>query len=218
MTQGANLERGELRPRFEGEKLVGKNDRLSRDQKRKAKLKKRSERSGKHESLAYHGKKYRTPEFVPILHRTEIGIYETYVMLDRELTDDEVEAALERLIIHLRQKALPVLGDSGQPTGSEDDEDEGLILGNIRRNWQDLADRGGLPGRDDLIGVLRTILHSLEIWRGQSLHARGYLHYIEGFMKETGVRVQKLDPDMARRLEVEGESPEALGHDRVEEP
>ena len=50
---------------------MAKNDRLSRDQKRRAKLKKRSERSHKHESLAYAGKKYKTDEFVPIFYRTE---------------------------------------------------------------------------------------------------------------------------------------------------
>ena len=52
---------------------MGKHDRRSHDQKRKAKLKKRAERSRKHESLAYHGNKYKTPEFVPVMYRTEVG-------------------------------------------------------------------------------------------------------------------------------------------------
>jgi hypothetical protein len=199
--------------RIERERIVGKNDRLSRDQKRKAKLKKRSERSGKHESLAYHGKKYKAPEFVPILHRTEIGIHESDVMLDRELTDDEVEAALERLIIRLRQKAIPTLAGKDLTTDSENEPDE-LLHWNIRRNWQIVAERGELPGRDDLIGVLRTILHSLEIWRGQSLHARGYLQFLEGFMKETGVQVQSVDPREVEILDIEDKSPRGLGHDR----
>ena len=76
---------------------MGKNDRQSRDQKRKAKLKKRAERSRKHESLAYAGTKYKTDAYAPLFFRTEIGIYESYVMCDRELTDDEVEAAIERI-------------------------------------------------------------------------------------------------------------------------
>ena len=67
---------------------MGKHDRLSRDQKRKAKLKKRLERSRKHESLAYAGGKYKTDENTPIFYRTELGIYESYVMCDRELTDE----------------------------------------------------------------------------------------------------------------------------------
>ncbi|MBV8270565.1 MAG: hypothetical protein JO252_29905 [Planctomycetaceae bacterium] len=52
---------------------MGKHDRLNRDQKRKAKLKKRAERSRKHESLAYTGKTYKTDEYAPIFYRTEVG-------------------------------------------------------------------------------------------------------------------------------------------------
>ena len=45
---------------------MGKHDGLSRNQKRKAKLKKRAERSRKHESLAYAGGRYKTDEYAPI--------------------------------------------------------------------------------------------------------------------------------------------------------
>ncbi len=199
---------------------MGKNDRLSRDQKRQAKLKKKTERSARHESMAYHGKKYRAAQYVPILHGTESGIYESYVMLDRDLTDDEVEASLERLILRLRQRALPILGEAEQSAEAGDNDDEksmDMIHWNIRRHWQDLAGRGTLPGRDDLIGVLRTILHSLEIWRAQKLHARGYLHFLEGFMKDTGVMVRKLDPSEIENLEVIEDSPRALGREAIED-
>ena len=88
---------------------MGKHDRQSRDQKRKAKLKKRAERSRKHESLAYAGTRYKTDEYAPLFFRTEVGIYESYVMCDRELTDDEVEAAIERMVLQMRQGSLPPL-------------------------------------------------------------------------------------------------------------
>ncbi len=81
---------------------------------RKAKLKKRAERSRKHESLAYTGKTYKTDEYAPIFYRTEVGIYEAYVMSDRVLTDDEVEAAIERLVTLMRQGPLPPLARPGR--------------------------------------------------------------------------------------------------------
>jgi hypothetical protein len=174
---------------------MGKHDRLSRDQKRKAKLKKRSERSHKHESLAYAGKKYKTDEFVPVFYRTERGIYESYVMCDRKLTDDEVEAAVERLVIRMREGPLPPLVLSDVVTITEGDEDD-FVIENIRRNWRILEKEGALPRPDDLIGILRSILHSIAIWRSQSLHSQGYLHYIEGFMKNLGVSVRKATPDL----------------------
>ncbi|HMB08380.1 MAG TPA: hypothetical protein VKP69_32195, partial [Isosphaeraceae bacterium] len=174
---------------------MSKYDRLSRDQKRKAKLKKRAERARKHESLAYAGKKYKTDEYASIFFRTEVGIYESYVMCDRVLTDDEVETAIERLVTLMRQGPLPPLSETGSVTLTEGDEEE-LVIANIRRNWQIMAEEGTLPGRDDLIGILRTILHSIEVWRSQSLHSQGYLRYVEGFLKKLGVSVRQVTPDL----------------------
>ena len=173
---------------------MSKNDRMSRDQKRKAKLKKRAERSHKHESLAYTGKQYKTDEFAPIFYRTELGIYESYVIYDRELTDDEVEAAVERLVIQMREGPLPPYIESDVITITEGGEED-LIITNIRRNWQILEEKGELPVRDNLIGILRSILHSISIWRSQSLHSQGYLRYIEGFMKKLGVSVRQATQD-----------------------
>lgn len=173
---------------------MSKRDNQSRDQKRKAKLKKRAERSHKHESLAYSGGKYKTDEYAPLFYRTEIGIYESYVMCDRELTDVEVERAIERLVIRMREGPLPPLPEDGVLTLTEGGEEE-LIIANIRRNWRALEEEGALPRRDDLIGLLRTILNSIGIWRSQTLHSQGYLHYIEGFMKKLGVSVRQATPD-----------------------
>jgi hypothetical protein len=172
---------------------MGKHDRLSRDQKRKAKLKKRLERSRKHESLAYAGGKYKTDENTPIFYRTELGIYESYVMCERELTDDEVETAIERLVTRMREGPLEPV-ETDEVTITEGGEEE-LVIANIRRNWRILEEERSLPGRDVLIGILRSILHSIEVWRSQSLNSQGYLRYIEGFMKQLGVSVRKATPD-----------------------
>ncbi len=173
---------------------MGKRDNQSRDQRRKAKLKKRAERSRNHESLAYAGGKYKTDEYAPLFYRTEVGIYESYVMCDRELTDDEVESAIERLVIRMRQGPLPPAPEDGALTLNEGGEED-LIIANIRRNWRALEEEGALPRRDDLIGLLRTILNSIGIWRSQSLHSQGYLRYTEGFMKKLGVSVRRATPD-----------------------
>src|SRR3954451_16066169 len=82
---------------------MGKYDHRSRDQKRKAKLKKEAEKSRKHEPLAYHGGKYKTDEFIPLMLQTETAIYEADVVSGQALTDDDVEAELERLVLLLRK-------------------------------------------------------------------------------------------------------------------
>jgi hypothetical protein len=188
-----------------GVTIVGKK-KLSHDQKRKLKLKKKAERSNKHESMAYYGHKYKAAEYVPIIHRTEIGIYESYVISDGSLTDDDVESGIEQLIGQIRAATLPRLSEHSQAATSdqtEETQEEELLIWNIRRNWQIFAEVNSLPARDDLIGVLRTILSSVETRRSMALHPQGYLRFLEGFMKETGVRVAKVAPDRLPRGLVE---------------
>src|SRR5689334_15368435 len=108
---------------------------LSRDQKRKAKLKKRAERSHKHESLAYEGTKYKTGRYAMIMFQTEVGIYESYVMCDRELLDTAVEEALEQLVLRMRQGALPPRSE-GDVMDLERGAESNLVIENIRRNWE----------------------------------------------------------------------------------
>jgi hypothetical protein len=194
--------------------IVGKFDRRSRDQKRKAKLKKRAQRTVGHESLAYQGNKYKTAEYVPLMLRTETAIYESYVLTDRALTDDEVEAALEGLITRMRAGSLPQLDNTREVTLTGEDTED-LVAWNVRRNWQDMAERQPLPGREDLIGVLRTILHSLEIWRSQSMHSQGYLRYLEGFLKKAGVEVRQVTADLEPLPEPEEDPLLAAGRDWV---
>ena len=195
---------------------MGKNDRLSRDQKRKAKLKKRAERSRKQESLAYSGGKYKTEANAPVFLRTEVGIYESYVIYDRELTDDEVEAAIERLVLQMREGPLPPLPKTDVVTATEDGEED-LIIMNIRLNWRILEETGSLPGRDDLIGVLRSILNSIAVWRSQSLHSQSYLRYLEGFLKKLGVSVRQVNSDLTPLPEPEEDSLLLIGRSWVAE-
>ncbi len=124
---------------------MAKSDRRSRDQKRKDKLKKRTERSHKHESLAYHGTKYQAAEFVPFLMDTETSLYETYVITERALTDDQVESALERLVLELRKGPLPQLPGNDGLTRDEEEGEEELIVQNLIRHWKIFSELRPLP-------------------------------------------------------------------------
>ncbi len=173
---------------------MGKNKHLSHDQKRKAKLKKRAERARKNESLAYTGDKYKTDKYAPIFFWTERGIYESYVMFDRALTDDDVEDAVERLVVQLREGLSPLPSEAEVAIIDEVGEDD-FIIANIRRNWWSMAEDGLSPNREDLVGILRTILHSIDVWRVRGSQSRAYLHYIEGFMKQMRVSVRRATAD-----------------------
>src|SRR5438270_169153 len=82
---------------------MGRKNRLSRDQKRKAKLAKQAKKASPANSLAITGNRYKTEELLPVVMRTEVGIYEAYVMTGRTLTDHQVASALTKLVLQMRK-------------------------------------------------------------------------------------------------------------------
>ncbi len=168
---------------------MAKKDRLSRDQKRKAKLAKQARRAPPTSPLAYRGNKYKTDELVPVFFQVETGIHEADVMTGRRLTDRTVAAALERLIAQLRQGPLPPLADTATLQYVEGQEED-LLVHNLRRHLQGLVETGRHPGAEKLLGVLKTLLGSVEVWCTPSRHSRGYLSYVEGFLNKAGASVE----------------------------
>lgn len=191
---------------------MAKKSRLNRDQKRKAKVTK--ERKAHQDSgvLPYKGNTYKSPELVPTVFRTELGIHEADVMSERSLTDRDIRAALEQLVLDMRQSPLPPQDDSNRfsDTGSPTD----LIVWNIRRNWKDLYEESPHPGRENLIGVLRTLLDSINTWSTPSPASRGYLHFVEGFLKKSGATVRVMDENM-EEIEDEPDEDDLLELGRV---
>lgn len=149
-----------------------------KDKERKTKLIQRSQAQAS--ALAYHGQKYKRDEYVPIFLATEAGIHEADTILDRRLTDRDVEAALTRLIDDLRRsdRLFDAEGDTLNETGA--------IIDRILSRWDHQFSLQGRPPRDVLVGILRTTLGSIEIWSSRG-GARGYLNYIKGFLGKVGM-------------------------------
>jgi len=83
---------------------------------------------------------------------------------------------------------------------------------NIRRSWEELFRTEPHPGLERLTGVLRTILGSIEVWSTPSPDSRGYLSYVEGFLRNAGVSVSNISPDTELASEEpEGDDLMALG-------
>ena len=173
-------------------------DRRTRDQKRMKKLRERKHKARQAGSLAYTWKKYRKDELVPTWMHTEIGIYETFVMTDRQLLDQAVYTAVESLVRQIRAGTLPPFEERSQihyEVGGEED----LVIENIRRSWVRHFAEEWKPPRDSLVGVLRTILGSIKKVRAPGPRSQSYLRHIEGFLtKKLGVSVkaysQKMEP------------------------
>ncbi|REK35095.1 MAG: hypothetical protein DWQ45_12095 [Planctomycetota bacterium] len=191
-------------------------DRRSRDQKRKAKLAKRekakrSRQSSLPATLAYHGDHYKTAKLARTHMETEIAIYEAYVILDRTLLDSDVAAALETLILGLRSGRLPPLSET-ETVHYAVGEEADFLVENIRRHWALHYQTNWRPPREKRIGVLRTILGTLESKRSPGPRSQSYLRYIAGFLtRKLGVSVQEFASDGRPLPEVEQDSLVALG-------
>ena len=186
-------------------------DRRSRDQKRKAKLAKRNRKARQSVSLAYLGEKYKTDELVPIWMQTETGIYETFVMTDRKLLDQTVVTSLEKLIMRLRAGTLPPFTDDNE-IQYEVGQEEDLVIENIRRRWELYFEDEWRPPKDKLIGVLRTILGSIEKVRSPGPRSQSYMRHIAGFLtKKLGVSVKRVSADMQPLPEPEEDDLVLLG-------
>ena len=186
-------------------------DRRSRDQKRRDKLAKRNRKARQSVSLAYMGEKYKTDELIPIFMQTETGIYETFVMTDRKLLDQTVVTALEMLVKQMRAGTLPPLSDTTEihyKVGQEED----FVIENIRRRWALYFEDEGRSPQDKLIGVLRTILGSIEKVRSPGPRSQSYMRHIAGFLtKKLGVSVKRFSADMQPLPEPEEDDLVLLG-------
>lgn len=165
------------------------------EKKRKKKLAEKKRKARHAESLAYMGEKYKKEKLIPTWMHTEIGIYQTYVMTDRRIFDQNVVASLERLIRQMRAGALPPLPET-EEIHYEVGREEDLLIENIRRSWANHFAAEWRPPKDDLIGVLRTILGSIEKVKAPGPRSQSYLRHITGFLtKKLGISVKKLSAE-----------------------
>jgi len=186
-------------------------DRRSRDQKRKNKLAKKTQKQQQSVSFAYMGNKYKADELIPLWMETETGIYETYVMTDRKLLDQTVATALETLIKKLRAGTLPPLMDDAD-LHYESGHEEDFVVENIRRRWASHFEEEWRPPREKRIGVLRTILGSIEKMRSPGPRSQSYMRHIAGFLtKKLGVSVKQVTADMKPLPEPEEDALVLLG-------
>lgn len=184
----------------------GKRNQRKQEKKRRTE---RVKRAAPQTPTAYTGNKYRTEELVETHLYTETGIFQADLISQRKLTDAIVESALQQLILQLRHGRLTPLEELKQ-FQYEVGQEEMLILHSIRFHWHQLSLDAALPGRDSLVGVLRSILGSVETWTTARTASRGYLEYLEDFLgklriNENSLLFKRLDESMWEELELEEE-------------
>jgi hypothetical protein len=162
--------------------------RQSHDQKRKAKLAKRAARGTHYADVEpYTGRKYQTDFWVPYIFQTESAIYEAIRLSRRRLTNDEVKVALVRLISHLHAGNPPRLGEADSEVLYTAGNEIEFLVWNIRRHWGSAFDEHGAVSANDLVGILRTLLYSIQAHGWNTGRSRGYVAFLVDFMEQGGL-------------------------------
>ena len=155
---------------------------LSREENRQAKLARWGKTKSEYEVTPLSGPHYQSDVWIPHVHATESAIHEVIEISGRRLTNDHVKTALTRLVQRLRRGELATLpADSPEMPFSPDQICEYLIW-NIRRYWTDLVARHGTVRGDDFVGILRTLLHSIEAQAWRTGPDLGYVAFLEEFL------------------------------------
>jgi hypothetical protein len=154
---------------------------------------KRLERRQQQAPLAYTGRKYHTEALVPLHLATETAIFAADLTSDGDLTDRQVRHAVERLILDIRRGAPPAPSEPPGEMVYRQGEEEKLVVDHIRARYFDLFRTEPDPGRDAMVGVLRSLLASIDAHSSINSQSRGYLEFLEDFLAQAGVRVEVED-------------------------
>lgn len=188
---------------------MAKKKRLSHDQKRKSKLARREKKAGPSVfELAYTGNKYKIDEYQPLFLATESALFQAHLLTQRRCTDYTIASALANLVQQLRAGPLPALPEDDVPHYQEGQE-EPLLIEAIRRSWEEYLRNYPHPGTEVLIGVLRTLLSSVQTWGTSSRQSMGYLRFLEGFLRRAGMSFE-LVPGEGEVVPVEAEDEDEL--------
>jgi len=172
---------------------MGQMNRRKQLKKERKAREKRLEHRQQQAPLAYTGRKYHTEALVPLHLATETAIFAADLACDGELTDRQVRRAVERLIIDIRRGVPPAPNELPGEMVYRQGEEEKLLIDHIRSRYYDFFQTEPDPGRDNLIGVLRSVLASIDVRTSINAQSRGYLEFLEDFLARAGVSVEVKD-------------------------
>lgn len=155
--------------------------------------KRRRRKTSKRRGRVPKGKNYRTEKYVEYIFHAEMGVLQAATILS-DLTDGEVLSALRKLVARIRSDGLPRYREQPMDT-------EGLVAWLVVQEWERLFQRSGRLSRQDMVGVLNTVIESAEA-HVSTPRRRSYLNYLKKFMKRAGVTVDRV---LADEIEFEDE-------------
>lgn len=131
----------------------------------------------------YEGSRYRAERWVPHVYATERAVYETILLTADKLSNQQVRAAFEQLVRHLRSNLPGPLPDGETETVYASGSEVEFLIWNIRNHWRQLVEEQGNVDKEDLIGILRTLLFSIQAHALDRGPRQGYVSFLREFME-----------------------------------
>jgi hypothetical protein len=128
------------------------------------------------------------------MRSTRWAVYETITWSEHRLTNQDARAAFTQLAQDLRKGLSPVLKVDEPPVACTPGREKEFLIWNLRRNWGIFFHTQGEVPVADLIGILRALLYSIEAHAWNTGASRGYVHFIEGYMRAQGAIVDPSPP------------------------
>jgi hypothetical protein len=173
-----------------------------KNDRRKRKLKARAKNQLPNIMTPYDGERYQAVKWAFFTGSTEAAILSVAQAVGRDLTNEQVRLALISLGIRLR-KGEP---DPDLATVPEAERFSERIIRAIRAFWAVYVARVGLPvATSDQIGVLRTLLYSIQAHNWNTGAHRGYLAFLrEEYPQLADTELETASPDQLRQFLEEG--------------
>lgn len=127
----------------------------------------------------YDGERYRTEQWVPLVYATEKAVYETILLAAGRLTNPQARETFERLVRPLPDGETQMIYASGNEVE--------FLTWNIRLKWREYEQKHRTVAKEDYIGILRTLLFSMQAHAADRGPQQGYLAFLKEFMRNAGL-------------------------------
>ncbi len=154
-----------------------------KDAKRRKKLALKKRQAAQHEVTPYTGTEYQSDSWQPFVQSVDAAVYDAMLYSQRQLKNSTVKYAFETLVRRLRKGEPPYLTDNDELIPYSADNEVEYLVQDIRRKWTNAMLHLGRRSADGMIGVLRTLLFSIEAHGANTQATGGYVGFVWDFLK-----------------------------------
>ena len=163
---------------------MGLKEQRKLDKKRKARDAKRKALRLSGAALIYDGDKYHTDQWSLYFSKIETAIYDCVIESKQTITGPQIRQAVVRLIEGLRQHVEPSQLANEPPLNFEPGREVEFLMARVRHSWRAIFDELPPISHQDLTGLHRSLLSSIDAQNNRAAGAPGYVDFLLKFIPQ----------------------------------